>query len=112
MAQSRRDFIRYSALASASVLIPDFLKASGMMNLAQNANGKKLVVVQLSGGNDGLNCVVPFRNDLYYNLRPDISLEGDEVIKITDEVALNANLEGLADLFEKGNLAIINSVGY
>lgn len=59
-----------------------------------------------------MNCVVPFRNDLYYELRPDISLDEDNLIGITDYVALNKNLQGLAELFDDGNLTLINNVGY
>jgi len=113
----RRDFIRNSALASASLMVPGFLKAFGIgknrfYSEPINNTGKRLVVIQLSGGNDGLNCVIPFRNDLYYRARPALGLKDDEIIKITDEVALNSNLQGLADLFNSGNLSIINSVGY
>jgi len=113
----RRDFIRNSALASASLMVPSFLKAFGIGQnriypSTANTTGKRLVVIQLSGGNDGLNCVVPFRNDLYYQARPSLGLKDDDIIKITDEVALNSNLQGFADLFNNGNLSIINSVGY
>ncbi len=113
----RRDFIRNSALASASMMVPGFLKAfgigkNGLYIPPANTTGKRLVIIQLSGGNDGLNCVVPFRNDLYYKARPSLGLKDDELIKITDEVALNSNLQGLADLFNNGNMAILNSVGY
>lgn len=113
----RRDFIRNSALASAAMMVPGFLKAFGIGRNDSyipptSTTGKRLVVIQLSGGNDGLNCVVPYRNDLYYKARPSLGLKDDEIIKITDEVALNSNLHGLADLFNNGNLAIINSVGY
>lgn len=113
----RRDFIRYSALASASMMVPGFLKAfgigkNGLSIPPPNTTGKRLVIVQLSGGNDGLNCVVPFRNDLYYKARPSLGLKDDELVKITDEVALNSNLQGLADLFGNGNMAILNTVGY
>jgi len=75
-------------------------------------NGKKLVVIQFSGGNDGLNCLIPFRTDKYYELRPDISIYRDELLKITDEAGFNPNLDFLADLFHDGNLAVVNSVGY
>ncbi|HTB33119.1 MAG TPA: DUF1501 domain-containing protein, partial [Bacteroidia bacterium] len=85
---------------------------NGLYAPSASTTGKRLVVIQLSGGNDGLNCVVPFRNDLYYQARPSLGLKDDDIIKITDEVALNSSLQGLADLFNNGNLAIINSVGY
>ncbi len=108
----RREFIKFSALASASVLVPDFLKAFGKNHPAGTANGKVLVVIQLSGGNDGLNCVVPFRNDLYYKARPDLGLKKEEIILLNDEAGLNNSLLGLADLYHDGQLAIVNSVGY
>jgi uncharacterized protein (DUF1501 family) len=112
MAIRRREFIKFSALVSASALVPDFLKAFGNNFNAGAGNGKTLVVVQLSGGNDGLNCVVPFRNDLYYKARPSLGLQKDELILLDDQVGLNANLQGLADLYNDGSVAIINSVGY
>jgi len=112
MAIKRREFLKYSALASASALVPEFLRAFGNSFDLKNTNGKILVVVQLSGGNDGLNCVVPFRNDAYYKARPQLGLKKEELISIGDEVGLNSRLSGLADLFHDGHLAIINSVGY
>ena len=74
MKDTRRSFLKKSALISASVLIPDFLKAFGSLANPQQFIGKRLVVIQLSGGNDGLNCVVPFRNDEYFYLRPGVHL--------------------------------------
>ncbi len=96
-------------LASASMMMPKFLLA-GAGNALQN--GKKMVVIQFSGGNDGLNCVIPFRTDTYYESRPDIAIFRDEVLRIRDDVGLNPNLAGLADLYHDGNLAIVNTVGY
>jgi uncharacterized protein (DUF1501 family) len=110
MKDTRRSFLKKSALISASVLIPDFLKAFGSLANPQQFIGKRLVVIQLSGGNDGLNCVVPFRNDEYFKLRPGIGLEEKQRIKITEEVALNSSLAGLADLYNQGHLTIINGL--
>jgi uncharacterized protein (DUF1501 family) len=112
MAIRRREFLRYSALVSASALVPDFLKAFGNNYNASVGNGKTLVVIQLSGGNDGLNCVVPYRNDLYYKARPSLGLQKDELILMDDNVGFNTSLQGLADLYNEGTVAIINSVGY
>ena len=111
MTNSRRDFLKASALASASLMMPKFLLA-GLNNGTALRNGKKLVVIQFSGGNDGLNCLIPFSTDTYYELRPDIAIYRDEVLKITSDAALNPNLSFLADLYHNGNLAIVNSVGY
>ncbi len=75
-ARARREFIKLSALASGMLLVPNFLHGldrSGMQLLA-NSNGKRLVVVQMGGGNDGLNTVVPYQNDLYYRARPTLAI--------------------------------------
>jgi uncharacterized protein (DUF1501 family) len=79
---NRRKFIRNSALTTASLMVPDFLKAAGNLFDQSAYNGKILVVIQLSGGNDSLNCVVPVRNDIYYKARPGISLKRDETIAL------------------------------
>src|SRR5262249_46504348 len=106
---SRRDFIKATTLASASLMMPKFLFAGAGSTLQ---NGKKLVVIQFSGGNDGLNTVIPFRTDTYYEMRPDIAIFRDEVLRIKDDAGLNPNLPGLADLYNDGHLAIVNTVGY
>lgn len=109
---NRRSFLKYSALASGSLLVPNFLHGLGKADQTKANEGKILVIVQLSGGNDGLNTVVPFRNDLYYKARPKIGLKKNELIGISDEVGLHRNLKDIASLYDKGEMAIINSVGY
>lgn len=74
--------------------------------------GKKLVVVQLNGGNDGLNTFVPYRDDIYYQLRPRIGIDPDQVIQLTDELGMNAGMNALQLLYDNGELLIINNVGY
>src|SRR5829696_3813491 len=110
MKNSRRDFIKATTLASASLMMPKFMFAGTGNNAL--SNGNKLVVIQLSGGNDGLNCVFPFLTDTYYEMRPDIAIFRDEVLRIRDDVGINPNLPALADLYNDGHLAIVNSVGY
>ena len=112
MKHSRRSFIKSSALASASFLIPEFLKASALKFLPNEQRQRVLVIIQLSGGNDGLNCVVPLRNDIYHKSRPAIGLTEEELIRISDDAGLNSGLEGFAQLYDSGNAAIISSVGY
>ncbi|MEO8664629.1 MAG: DUF1501 domain-containing protein [Ignavibacteria bacterium] len=116
---SRRKFFKYSALASTSLLIPSFLnglQANELINSPRlqklMAGGKKLIIVQLSGGNDGLNTVIPFRNDIYYSLRPRLSISEDKIVKLNDEIGLNPQMGKLKEIFDKGNLSIINNVGY
>ena len=110
----RREFLTRSAFTAAgSLLVPQFLKAFETNQLGQNALGsKKLVVVQLSGGNDGLNTVVPFRNDIYYRERPSIAIAADKVLKINDEIGFNPALEKLKNLYDNGLVTVINNVGY
>lgn len=109
---NRRTFIGRSVLASAAVMLPDFLRSVYANGLNPQEGGKVLVVVQLSGGNDGLNTIVPFRNDDYYSLRPGLALKKDEYFTFNDEVALNNGLAGLRPLYDNGELKILNSVGY
>ena len=109
---NRRKFIKRSTLiATSSLLVPRFLSA-GESNLDTNYLGKKLVVIQLGGGNDGLNTVIPYRNDIYYQSRPNLAIPGNQVIKITDKLGLNPNMAALQSLFDTGEMAIINNVGY
>lgn len=107
---NRRDFLKLSGFASASLFVPQFLMASALPP-AMNRQ-KKLVVIQLSGGNDGLNCIIPFRNDLYYKLRPSIGYRSSELIALSDDVGLNMQMPGIADLFFNGDVVLINNVGY
>ncbi len=108
---SRKKFIQLSSLASASVFVPNFLKVFGQTTLPANGN-KILVTIQLSGGNDGLNTVVPIRNDIYYRNRQQIGIRADAALKLDDETGLNPALKGLKELYDQGQVCILNGVGY
>lgn len=110
----RRDFLKQSALTTAgTMLIPHFLKAFELNRLgAAPVSGKTLVIVQLSGGNDGLNTVVPFRNDIYYRERPTLAITRDKLLAINDEIGFNPALESLKSLYDDGLVTLINNVGY
>lgn len=107
----RRDFLTKTSLASSLMLVPNFMKAFEGLDPAMQGY-KKLVLIQLSGGNDGLNTIVPYRNDLYYKYRPGISISKDKVLNLDGELGMNENLAPLKSLFDKGYLSIINNVGY
>ncbi len=107
----RKKFIQIGSLATASLLVPKFLKAFESKSMVIPGN-KVVVILQLSGGNDGLNTVIPFRNDLYYKARPRLGITKDKALRLTDEVGLNPALTGFRDLFDDGGLAILNNVGY
>lgn len=107
----RRKFIKNSTLASSLFFVPSFVKA--FETVASSKLGfKRLVIIQLSGGNDGLNTVVPFRDDLYHNARPTIALGKDDVLKLNDDIGLHSSLGPLKRLYDQGYLSIINNVGY
>ncbi|ADY53585.1 protein of unknown function DUF1501 [Pseudopedobacter saltans DSM 12145] len=108
----RRDFLKQSGLATGAFLIPSFLKPLEAMASGNFAGHKNLVIVQLSGGNDGLNTVVPFGMDEYYQGRKTIAIEANKVIKLNDLQGLNPNMQALRELYDQGEMSIINSVGY
>ncbi|MFN8890014.1 MAG: DUF1501 domain-containing protein [Cyclobacteriaceae bacterium] len=107
---NRRAFLTKSMMATAgTMLIPSFLKA---MESSSLPGFKKLVVLQLSGGNDGLNTIVPYRNDVYYQLRPQLAIAGKQVIEVADELGFHPSLAPLRSLYDQGYMTIINNVGY
>ena len=117
MATTRRDFLRTSALASTLLLVPKFLHAldrgPGLAGLRDATGARRLIVVQLSGGNDGLNTVIPYRNDLYYKARPTLGIkEVDGILALDKDLGLHPALQGLKGLYDQGQLAVLNSVGY
>ncbi len=107
----RKEFIQVGSLATASFMLPKFLKAFERPVMVPPGN-KVVVVIQFSGGNDGLNTVIPVRNDIYYRERPRLGIAKDKALLLTDETGLNPALGSLKGLYDDGSLAIINSVGY
>ena len=73
---------------------------------------KKLVVIQLGGGNDALNTVIPYSDGLYYDYRPSVGIPEEDVIKINDEVGFRPGLEPIKNLWDQGKVAIIQGIGY
>src|SRR5262245_32022843 len=102
MHPTRRDFLRLG-IGSATLLacgnvVPRFLarSASALVGEAPNDNGRVLVVLELTGGNDGLNTVVPYADDIYHKNRPKLHLTKEQVGKIDDHVGLHPALSGFA----------------
>jgi len=121
--RTRRRFLRTSALgAAAAWTLPVFLEktffaldAMAAEAVTQSVTGKDgtiLVVLQMAGGNDGLNMVVPYADDLYYRSRPRLGLSADKLLKLDSYAGLNGKLTGLKSLFDEGHLAIVQGVGY
>jgi uncharacterized protein (DUF1501 family) len=108
---NRRRFLQVGSLASASLMLPRFLKAMEKDTLVPPGN-KIMVVIQLSGGNDGLNTVIPYRNDIYFRSRPTIGIQRDKALSLTDETGLHPALTGLKSLYDNGAMGILQNVGY
>ncbi len=111
MVIKRKAFIQLGSLATASMMMPKFLKAFERPSMVPGGN-KVVVVIQFSGGNDGLNTVVPISNDIYYRSRPIIGIKNNDAVKLTTDVGLNPALISLKELYDDGSLGILNSVGY
>lgn len=107
----RREFIQLGSLATASLMVPKFLKAFEGRPTVPPGN-KVVVILQLSGGNDGLNTVIPVRNDIYYKSRPGIGISRAKALTLYDEVGLHPALIGFKELYDNGDLGILNNVGY
>jgi len=106
----RRDFIKQTLMASSATMMPHFLKA--LNTNALTVEDRKLIIVQLSGGNDGLNTCIPYRNDIYYQSRPTLSINATDVLRLTDDLGLHPSLTTLRELYDAGELTLINQVGY
>jgi uncharacterized protein (DUF1501 family) len=121
--KTRRDFLRSTVLgASAAWTVPMFVERTfGQLHQSskdlavQGVTGKDdsiLVVLQLAGGNDGLNTLVPYSDDAYQKARPRLAKSKKEIIQLNDYVGLNNSMPFLGSLFKEGNLGIVQGVGY
>jgi uncharacterized protein (DUF1501 family) len=83
-----------------------------MSTNGKNGKHRSVVVIQLSGGNDALNTVVPYGNGLYYDFRPYVNIAEDDVLPLEGDLGLNPSMASMKEIWNKGNLAIVNGVGY
>lgn len=108
---SRRDFLKTSSVISLSPVLPCvFSKTAAAAGVDPDA--RTLVVIQLDGGNDGLNTVVPYGDDEYARVRQKLRLETDKLHKLNDHEGLHPNMRAAKELFDDGRLAIVQGVGY
>jgi len=107
----RRSFLKLGALSATSVLAPRSLTRRALGHSRSTA-GRTLVLLQLSGGNDGLNTVVPYGDDAYREARGKLALAKKEVLKLENGIGLHADLMGFKELFDNGRLAVIEGAGY
>lgn len=105
----RREFLKISSLATASLVVPNFLRSMTLDNALQPSQNI-LIVLQFTGGNDGLNTIIPIKNDVYFRERKNIAINNS--LRLNDETGINPALSSFKDLFDNGELAILNNVGY
>ena len=108
---NRREMLRRSALLSLSPMVPTFL-AQAAQAAGAESDRRILVVIQLDGGNDGLNTVVPYRDENYAKLRPKLKIPVNRVVKFSDEVGFHPSMKSAGQLFDSGRLAVVQGVGY
>ncbi len=118
---SRRLFLtRGMQLLSVAGTVPLFLDRSGRAMAAEFAANPQgvgrpdriLVVLQLAGGNDGLNTVIPISNDDYYKARPRLGIAKNKALKVSDDFGFHSSAPGFKKLFEDGHMAVLHAVGY
>lgn len=107
---NRRDFLKQSSLVAVGGTIPMFLARTAQA--AEVGKDTILVVLEMTGGNDGLNTVIPYADEQYYKFRPTIGIKKAELKKVNDSIGLHPRLQGLANLLQNNQLAIVQGVGY
>jgi uncharacterized protein (DUF1501 family) len=111
---NRRQFLtqtlKGSSLVALSAFVPQFVSRTAQAATPGQEN--ILVVLELTGGNDGLNTVIPYADDLYHKARPTLRRTRDMVLRLDDHVGLHSAMQGLRLLWEQGQLAVMQGVGY
>ena len=114
----RRAFLRnlgvITGAGAVSMVIGDVsLRAfsKSFLNVS-SVNGKVIVILQLSGGNDGLNTIIPIEDSLYYNARPSLRIPKADAIELSNLTGMHPSLQPLKPLFDDGKVAIVQNVGY
>ena len=108
---SRRDFLKKSSLIALAPTVPWFLAQTARAATPER-DGRMLVVIQLDGGNDGVNTVVPFTDEGYAKHRTTLRLPAHRLLKVSKEVGLHPAMADAAKLLENGRLAVVQGVGY
>ena len=111
---SRRQFLTHtlqgSSLVAFGAVVPQFVSRTAQA--AQPGKDNILVVLEMTGGNDGLNTVIPYADDLYHQARPTLRQTKGVVIRLDDHVGLNSGMQGFRPMWEQGQLAVLQGVGY
>ncbi len=107
---TRRDFLKGTSLLALGGTVPEFLARTA--RAAEPGKDTVLVVVEMTGGNDGLNTVIPYADERYYKFRPTLGIKKAQLQKVNDSIGLHPRLAGLSNLLQKGKLAVVQGVGY
>src|SRR5438874_10075535 len=111
---TRRQFLtrtlQGSSLVALGSVVPQFVARTAQA--AAPGKDNVLVVLEMGGGNDGLNTVIPYADDLYHKARPTLRQAKDVVVRLNDQVGLHSGMQGLRPLWEQGQLAVVQGVGY
>src|SRR5262245_13388643 len=111
---TRRQFLtqtlRASSLVALGSAVPQFVARTAQA--AAPGKDNILVVLEMTGGNDGLNTVIPYADDLYHKARPTLRQTKDTVIRLDDHVGLHPGMQGLRPMWDQGRLAVVQGVGY
>ncbi len=108
---TRRRFLQQSAIVSLSPWLPTFV-SRGLRAEDMQSTERILLVIQLDGGNDGLNTVIPFSDPLYARHRSELLIPAKDVLKLNADTGLHRSLKPVSDLLEDGRVAIVQGVGY
>lgn len=108
----RRGFLRNSAVVSLAPIMPTFLARLAQAEIHAGDQDRMLVVIQMDGGNDGINTVVPIQDEGYAKHRRELRLPEAELLKVSSEFALHPRLRSISQLFEQSRLSIVHGVGY
>jgi len=110
----RRRFLLRSlqgtSLLAVGNLVPQFLASTARADSSRKDT--ILVVIEMTGGNDGLNTVIPYGDDLYHKARKSLRLTKEQVLRVDDHIGLNPGMRGFKQLLDQGQLAIVQGVGY
>ncbi len=114
--RSRRDFLKDLPMISSTLAAPTFL-VRGIQGAQKfpggpSRTGRILLVVELAGGCDGLNTIVPYANDFYYQERSNLAINPQSVLPLDDQLGFHPSLTGFKELYDSGNMAIVQGVGY
>lgn len=116
MRMTRRELmsggLKGCTLLASGLSVPRFLSRSALALDGPQTDARILVVLQLTGGNDGLNTFIPYQDDAYYRARPVLAVPRGQVLRLTDDCGVHPQMQGIKDLFDAGWVSVVQGVGY